>query len=217
MTEHEQPRAKPTNYDELFPGRFLKAGLFLGQTPTYTIKDVELESLPQDDGKTRDRGIVSFRETQLGIVLNSTNGQCLKAMFGTAVRSWIGKRITLCTEKDRDPCGKGMVDAIRIAGSPDLDTDMTIEVKMPRRKPKARTLRKTGDPTASRQAAQRKPKGDIEDAETRLALAPQDEIPAILAELRDFSWTAEEIAKIARFKPQSQPTNDPPNPDSDGR
>lgn len=218
MTEYEQPRPKPVNYDQLFPGRFLKAGLLLGQTPTYTIKDIEIESLPQDNGKNRDRGIVSFRETQLGIVLNSTNGQCLKAMFGTAVRSWVGKRVTLCTEKDRDPGGKGMVDAIRISGSPDIESDTTIEIKMPRRKPKTRTLRKTGESAATRQEPpQRKPKGDIEDAETRLTLAPPDEIPAILSELRDFSWTPEEIAKIARFKPQAQPANESPSPDNDGR
>jgi hypothetical protein len=219
MTERDQPRAKPTNYDELFPGRFLKAGLLLGQTPTYTIKDIELESLPQEDGKNRDRGIVSFCETQLGLVLNSTNGQCLKAMWGPAVRAWIGKRVTLCTEKDRDPCGKGMVDATRILGSPDIESDLTVEIKMPRRKPRTRTLRRTGAAKNAHQGQQthaqpRKPRGDIEDAESRLRLAPPEEIPAIFESLREFSWNSEEICRIAKLKPQ-QPTE--PNPDNDGR
>lgn len=155
MTE-EKPNKKPVNYDELFPGRFLKAGLFLGKTPTFTIADVDTEELPQDDGKNKVKGIISFRETKLQIALNSTNGQSLKAMFGSAIKDWLGKRITLCTEKDRDPGGHGMVDCIRIAGSPDIAHDMTIEIKMPRRKPKTRTLTKTipqakPQPTATRE------------------------------------------------------------------
>lgn len=64
---------------------------------------------------------------------------------------------------------------------------------------------------------QRKPKGDIEDSETRLTLAPPDEIPAILAELRDFSWTAEEAKRIAKFKPQTSPAREFQDPDNDGR
>lgn len=214
MTEHDQPRPKPVNFDELFPGRFLKAGIILGKTPTYTIKDVDLESLPQDNGKNRDRGIVSFHETNLGIVLNSTNGQCLKAMWGAAVRSWIGKRVTLCTEKDLDPGGKGLVDAIRIFGSPDIDADMAIEIRMPRRKPKTRTLRKTGDAQAVKQPQQRKPKGDIELAESRLSAATQAEVLTIITELREFSWTQEEAARISKFKSQQTSA---PNPDNDGR
>jgi hypothetical protein len=139
----DQPKRKPVNFDELFPSRFLKAGLFLGKTPTFAISDVDTESLPQDDGKEKVRGIISFRETKMQLALNSTNGQCIKAMFGPKIADWIGKRLTLCTEKDRDPGGNGMVDCIRIAGSPDIERDMTIEIKMPRRKPKTRRLTKT--------------------------------------------------------------------------
>jgi hypothetical protein len=139
----DRPHRKPVNYEELYPSRFLKAGLFLGKTPTFTISDVDTEELPQDDGKNKTRGIISFSETKMQIALNSTNGQCLKAMFGVSIKDWIGKKITLCTEKDRDPGGNGMVDCIRIAGSPDIERDFTTEIKMPRRKPKTRKLTKT--------------------------------------------------------------------------
>jgi hypothetical protein len=99
--------------------------------------------LPQDDGKEKVRGVLMFRETKMQLALNSTHGQCIKAMFGTTLANWIGKQVTFCTETDRDPSGGGMVDAIRVLGSPDIEQDMTIEVKLPRRKPKRRTLKKT--------------------------------------------------------------------------
>lgn len=136
----EQPKRKPVNYDELFPGRFLKAGLFVGKTPTFTIRDYDAEPLPQDDGREKVRGIISFNETNLQLALNSTNGQCLKAMFGTTLAAWVGKRVTLCTEKDRDPSGGGQIDAIRVLGSPDIQQDTTVEIKLPRRKPRTRKL-----------------------------------------------------------------------------
>jgi hypothetical protein len=156
----DTPKRKPVNYDELFPGRFLKAGLFIGKTPTFAIADVDTEDLPQDDGKNKVRGIITFRETKMGLALNSTNGQSIKAMFGPKIADWIGKRLTLCTEKDRDPGGNGMVDCIRIAGSPDIERDVTIEIKMPRRKPKMRKLTKTlpkGAPKAAQQPPEEAP------------------------------------------------------------
>ena len=42
--------AKPTNFDELYPGRFLKAGLLKGQKATVTISDVHLEELDGEKG-----------------------------------------------------------------------------------------------------------------------------------------------------------------------
>ena len=129
---------KPVDYDELFPGRFLKAGLFQGKKVPLTITDVDIEELPQDNGKNKVRGILSFKQTSKQLVLNSTNGQCIKAMFGRKVADWVGKTVVFCSEQDR--FGPEMVDAVRVWGSPDLDHDMNIEVQLPRKKPKARTL-----------------------------------------------------------------------------
>ena len=137
MSEHAQQKP-PVNYDELFPGRFLKAGLFQGKDVTLEIVEVSVEELPQDDGSMRRRGIITFRETPLQLVLNSTNGQCIRAMFGTRIPDWVGKRITFRPEKDR--FGREMVDAIRIAGSPDLSGPVDAMIRMPRKKDKKRTL-----------------------------------------------------------------------------
>lgn len=224
MTDHDNTR-KPVNYDELFPGRFLKAGLFVGKNTTFTVRDYDVEKLPQDDNKEKTRGIISFRETELQLALNSTNGQCLKAMFGATLANWVGKRVTFCAEKDRDPGGGGMVDAIRVFGSPDIDRDMSIEVKLPRRKPKTRTLKCTREsgraaPQAKQNPTTSKPAGDMEDAIARLVNAPSDELDMIADELRQvYRWTSSDAAKIKATLERLRSPVDlaPADPNNDGR
>jgi len=142
--DNSENRPKPVDYEELFPGRFLKAVMFKGKQVTLTITDVDREKLPQDKGPDKDRGILSFKESKgLQLVLNRTNGICMKEMFGRDLKNWIGKRVTFSPEKDR--FGRETVDAIRIVGSPDLPESMDVEVRLPRRKPKTRRLEVTGD------------------------------------------------------------------------
>ncbi len=133
---------KPVDYDELFLNRFLKAGLFKGKKVTLTITAVDTEPLPQDNGRDRIRGILSFKETERQLVLNSTNGQCIKAMFGRKVQDWVGKKVTLCAETDK--FGRETVEAVRVWGSPELERDKSVDVQLPRRKPKTRTLHANG-------------------------------------------------------------------------
>jgi hypothetical protein len=141
MSEENNEVKRPDSYDAMFPGRFLKAGLFEGKTPTLTISDVVIEKLPTDKGEMQTKGILSFEQTEMQLSLNKTNGTCLKAMFGTKPVEWIGKRVTFCSEKDR--FGKDTVDAIRIKGSPDLVEDIDVVIKMPKKKDKIRRLTKT--------------------------------------------------------------------------
>ena len=99
MSEHgqygEEPqRKKLVSYDELYPGRFLKAGELLGKKPSLTITDIFHEEL-QDQIGTKTKAIIKFRETQKMLVACKTNGLCIKAMFGKTLADWIGKRITL--------------------------------------------------------------------------------------------------------------------------
>jgi hypothetical protein len=151
--QHEPTPKKPVDFDELFPGRFLKAGLLGGKNVTLRITAVDVEPLPQDDGRDRKRGIISFAKTDMQLVMNSTNGQCLRAMFGRKVQEWVGKSITL--RPDRDRFGRETVDCIRIAGSPDIAATMTCEISLPRKKPRTVTLEKTGAAPAA--AAQPRP------------------------------------------------------------
>ena len=126
------------DYDELFPGRFLKAGEFQGRDVTLTIDSIATESLPQDKGGERVRGIISFKETPKKLVLNRTNGECLKAMWGRTTDEWIGHRVTLYPAEYQGDV------AIRVKGSPDLSEVLDVELKLPRKKPYMLKLIPTG-------------------------------------------------------------------------
>lgn len=143
---------QPDTYSELYPGRFLKADLLKDKPVTLTIDKVFVETMPDDKtGGEKDRGILQFKQTTMHLALNRTNGECLKAMFGKRVKDWVGKRVTFVPEVDK--FGKDDVDAIRIKGSPDISHSIEIEIKMPKRKPKKRTL----VPTTTGKSAQPEP------------------------------------------------------------
>lgn len=134
------------DYDQLFPNRFVKAGLLQGKAVTLTIAQVKLEELPDEKGKNgkRVKGIVSFRERDLELVLNKTNGECLKGMFGRKTGAWEGKRITIYP-KMVDAFGDEVL-AIRIMGSPDIERDMRFDVRVGR-KTASITMKKTATKT----------------------------------------------------------------------
>lgn len=125
----EPAHKKPRHVDDLTKGRFLKAGNFADQKVTLTIVDVDTEKLAGDDGQEKTKGIVSFKETELKFVLNKTNIVCIKEMFGSELSKWLGRKVTLfASEWNGEPC-------IRCWGSPELDADKRIEVRLPKRKP----------------------------------------------------------------------------------
>jgi hypothetical protein len=142
-------KIRVVDFDELYPGRFLKAADLKGQKVTMTIADAWLEELEGDDGK-EFKATVSFKERPKELVLNRTNGEAIKAMFGRKLPEWQGKRVTLfpgvVTERGfakGQPC-------IRVWGSPDIAHDMDIVIKRPRQDAKPMTLHKTvmGKPAA---------------------------------------------------------------------
>ena len=125
---------KPSTYSELFPGRFLKADLLKGQKVNLTIKDADLEGLEGEDGKKQMKAILSFEERPLQLVCCKTNGISIRAMFGSNLADWIGKRVTLYEDSwNSEPC-------IRVYGSPDIPKDMKITIQLPRRRPMERVL-----------------------------------------------------------------------------
>ena len=127
---------KPSVFDQLYPGRFIKAGELLGKKVTLTIADVNLEELVGDDGKAKAKAIVSFKETGKGLVTCKTNGICLREMFGVQLADWVGKRVTIFPDVwNGEP-------AVRIWGSPDIERDLEVTVTLPRRKPFKRALKK---------------------------------------------------------------------------
>ncbi len=144
------------DFDQLFPGRFMKSGEFKGKDVTLTIAKVFLEDMPDDkSGGVRAKGIVAFEKTPKHWVLNKTNATCLRAMFGRETDEWIGKRVTLYPAPYQDPFTGEMGTAIRVRGSPDITVSKPVEIKMHKRKPTSLTMISTGKKTAPQQQAAR--------------------------------------------------------------
>jgi hypothetical protein len=130
------------SYDELFPGRFLKSGLFKGKDVTLIIRDVRIEEMPDERGGNKIKGIISFERTPLELILNRTNGEAFKKMFTADCDAWKGKRVTLYAAPWRDPSGEDTT-CIRVRGSPDIAANITYELRLARKKPSKVTLLKT--------------------------------------------------------------------------
>lgn len=129
-------RAKPVDFDQLYPGRFIKAGELLGKKVTLTIADVDLEDLIGEDGKPKVKATLAFRETEKMHVMCKTNGVCIKEMFGKEIANWIGKRVTIFPDTwNGEPC-------IRVWGSPDIEQEVEVTVTLPRRRPFKKTMHK---------------------------------------------------------------------------
>lgn len=132
---------KPVDWDELYPGRFIKAGELHGKKVTLTITSVDLDELEGEQGK-KVKGIISFKETPKQLPLNKTNGICLKAMFGRKLSDWENKRITIFTDKWNGE------DAVRMWGSPDIAQNAEVVIQLPRKKPTKMTMHKMGPAAA---------------------------------------------------------------------
>lgn len=126
---------KPVDWDQLYPGRFIKTGDLQGKNVTLRIASVDLDELEGETGK-KVKGVIAFEKTEKQLALNKTNGICLKEMFGKKVQEWVGKRVTLM------PALWNGEDCIRIFGSPDIEADKDIIVSLPRKRPVKMTMHK---------------------------------------------------------------------------
>lgn len=134
------------DYRALIQGEYIKATDFgvgdVPAQPTWTMNKIAIEKLESlkagddsDDApkKKKNKGIIFFSEYERGWVTNSTNLQCIAGMFGNETSEWFGKRITMYSTPVR--VGKNMEPGIRLVGSPDISQEITVMVKLPRRKP----------------------------------------------------------------------------------
>lgn len=146
----------PVDWEELFPGRFLKAADLKGKPVTLKIASVRIEELIGDKGP-QIKGVISFERTDKQWCLNKTNGICLKDMFGKKVQQWVGRRVTLFPSQwDGEDC-------LRVYGSPEIEAEHQITIALPRKRPFQMTMHKTraapaavGDGNASASEGQEK-------------------------------------------------------------
>ena len=136
-----------------FLGEYITAAELVGKTPTLTINKVTLEkveSLKHDDGdgvgKLKDKIVIYFAESKSGRgwLLNRTNAEALKELWGRETNNWLGHKVTLFVQQVR--VGKKMEPGIRVKGSPELTAPRAFELKLPRKKPIMTTLLPTGKP-----------------------------------------------------------------------
>lgn len=135
-SEEVRRRPKPVDFDQLYPGRFIKAGELLGKKVTLTIAEVDTEELMGEDGSKKIKATLAFKETEKMHVMCKTNGVCLRDMFGKDLSAWVGKRVTLFPDTwNGEPC-------IRVWGSPDIEAEIEVTVTLPRRRPFKKTMHK---------------------------------------------------------------------------
>jgi hypothetical protein len=135
-----------------FLSQYISAAELVGKKPvTMTIDRVGLEKVEsmkigddEGNGKVKDRVIVYFRESKSGRgwLLNRTNCEALKELWGRETDNWIGKRVTLHATTVR--VGKKMEPGIRVLGSPEITEPRVFDLKLPRKKPIQTTLLPTG-------------------------------------------------------------------------
>jgi hypothetical protein len=108
--------------------------------PTVTISGVEGGAFEGENGKTDKTALITFTGRDKKLAAKTINCELIAAMFGEEVEAWIGHAITLMVDKVEvagqfkgQPC-------IRIKGSPELRGPVTVDIKLPRRKPIQRTL-----------------------------------------------------------------------------
>ena len=131
------------DFDQLYPGRFIKAGELLGKQVTLTVTDIAHEELIGDNNKPSTKVTLSFKETPKKHVCCKTNAICMREMFGRKLEGWKGKKVTFFPDTwNGEP-------AIRVWGSPDIDREIEVMVTLPRRKP----FKKVMHPTSKKGAA----------------------------------------------------------------
>jgi hypothetical protein len=151
-----------------FLGQYISAAELVGKRVTVKIDRVELEEVePVDDGKkknakAKDRWIIYFSTkngpSKRGWLLNRTNAECLKAMWGRETTDWVGHSVTLHTE--REQLGPAIEPGIRVLGSPDITAPLKFDLKLPKKKAKEMTLLPTG-----KQAPAAEPEPEPESAD----------------------------------------------------
>ena len=93
---------KYRNFKE-FSANYIGGWTFADGEKSWTIKDVVSDLVKNHkDGSEEEKILIYFNESDLPLVLNSTNNDSITSATGSAAfEDWIGKRITLYTKKVR--------------------------------------------------------------------------------------------------------------------
>ncbi len=152
------------NADLLVQSEFIRAVDLVAAGPvTVKISGAELEKLESMDPKkkAKNKGIISFVGRDKRWVINATNKEILKQLFGGGrcgkcppesplckeTEHWNGHAITLHAAKVQ--LGREMTDGIEVKGSPELQAPLTVVVKLPKKREREIILQPTPNRAAS--------------------------------------------------------------------
>jgi tetratricopeptide (TPR) repeat protein len=135
------------DYREFFAGQFL-TGPECKTCPTFRIAEVRREEVedPEKPQQRRQKLVVyglTLQGRDRPWIVCKTSAILLAAMLGDDVDGWPGRAVTVGFDDTVTVDGK-RVGGVRPIGAPDLPREMTVQVKLPRRKAKPHTLRPTG-------------------------------------------------------------------------
>jgi hypothetical protein len=207
------------DYREFFAGQFLTGPECKG-CPTFRIAEVRREEVedPEKPQQRRQKLVVyglSLQGRERPWIVCKTSAILLAAMLGDDVDGWPGRAVTLGFDDTVTVDGK-RVGGVRPIGAPDLLREMTVQVKLPRRKAKPHTLRPTGDPLAvvlnSLSATVDALAKALQDLPKPLPVPTDREGRSKLAAAlgRDWSGIATKIRGSAQPLEQTQPTHEDP-------
>ena len=119
-----------------------------GAEVTRRIAAVDVATLDKDT-----RTVLRFEGSTRYMVLNKTNGARCTAMFGPMTEDWHGKRITITMDPDIT-FGRDRTGGLVIVGSPDIERDIVVSVKVSRKNRRNETLRRTATGAAKAEPTQ---------------------------------------------------------------
>ena len=187
-----------TKWREYYDSSFLKPEDVAVGGETYTVTVVDPGAVESEEDKTmKHQPVVAFAETKARWGVNVINRLLIEAIFGDEIENAIGGQITLY----QTPCEvagkyKGKP-SIRVMGSPDLKAALTVEIKLPKRKPFTRELVPT---KAAVVASNPQPARETRRPATHedFAAEPADEVKAkVETETSDPRDAAERAAYVA--------------------
>jgi hypothetical protein len=124
------------DWRKYFTGEYLGAVEFgdkMPHQPTFTISGIKPVEVEEEGKPSKNKAVITFKDTDRAWLLNKTNAICLAGMFGNEANQWVGKRVTLLAVMV--PVGKSREPGIRIKGSPDIAEHVDVEIKLPRKRP----------------------------------------------------------------------------------
>jgi hypothetical protein len=124
----------PTTFAECLNDRFISAEELANAIWTVRIAQVYREQLASENGGVQTKTTMAIANGKgeihrKKIVMNRTNLEALKAMWGDKVADWIGKRLHLHAIPNAFRGRPG----IRVWGSPDLAEDVAFDLKLPKK------------------------------------------------------------------------------------